>query len=113
MKYEVEIEDDSNDIFENDADNIAEIKVYNRKKEEITKDVCVEMFLSRNGLLGLGTELIRMAHKFTEGKHVHLEPVDDEQQVQRMGVFLTPDSGKLIICCNEGKCIDEYIKRKL
>lgn len=110
MKYEFEIEDDSKDFFEDNADNVMEVKVYNEKGDEITKDTFVELFMSRNALLGLGTELIRLAYKFREGKHTHLEPVNEEQQIQRMGVFLTPTSGKLVICCNEGKCIDEYLQ---
>ena len=103
------IEDRSNDLFEHDADNVAEVRIFDNRGEDITKGSTVQMFLSKNALFGLGTELIRMAHNFHEGKHAHLEPVDEECQVQRMGVFLTPDSGKLIICCNEGKCIDEYL----
>lgn len=112
MKYEFEIEDDSKDFFENDADNVMEVKVYNEEGADITKDTVVELFMSSNALLGLGTELIRLAHKFREGKHVHLEPVNNEQQIQRMGVFLIPTSGELIICCNNGKCIDEYLESK-
>lgn len=112
MRYEFEIEDDTKDFFEDDADNVMEVRVYNKKGDDITKDTVVELFMSRNALLGLGTELIRLAYKFREGKHAHLEPVNEEQQIQRMGVFLTPSSGELIICCNEGECIDEYLKSK-
>ena len=109
MKYEIDIKDDSKDYFEKDADNIMEVKVRNDLGEDITKHSVVDIFLSQNALYGLGTELIRMAHNFKEGKHVHLEPVTEEAFVQRMGVFLTPDSSEVMICCNQGKCIDEYM----
>ena len=100
---------DSKDCFEKDADNIMEVRVRNDLGEDITKNSTVDIFLSQNALYGLGTELIRMAHNFKEGKHVHLEPVTEEALVQRMGVFLTPDSSEVMICCNQGKCIDEYM----
>lgn len=109
MKYEIELDNDAYDTFEQSADNVAEIKVYTQNRQDITNNAHIEMFLSRNALLGLGTELIRMAHKFREGKHVHLEPVDDDMQVQRMGIFLTPNSSKVMICCSNNKCIDEYL----
>lgn len=111
MRYEIEIEDDTNDLFEISADNVAEIRVCNKNGDDVSEEVFVEIYLSRNALLGLGTELIRMAHNFKEGKHVHLEPVNDEQQIQRMGIFLTPSSSNTMICCNKNKCIDEYIKK--
>ena len=110
MKYEINIEDDSMDLFQNEEDNVVQIRVYDQKGNEITKSSVVEMFLSKNALIGLGTELIRMAQGFKEGKHVHLEPVSKENPVQRLGVFLTPDSGKLIVCCNDSGPIDEYLK---
>jgi hypothetical protein len=61
-------------------------------------------------MLGLGTELIRMAHDFREGKHVHMEPIDKDMSVQSMGVFLAPDSDSTIICCSEYPCVDELLK---
>lgn len=111
MRYEIDIDNDSNDLFEINADNVAEIRVHNKNGNDISEEAFVEIYLSRNALLGLGTELIRMAHNFKEGKHVHLEPVSVEQQIQRMGVFLTPSSSETMICCNENKCVDEYIKK--
>ena len=53
--------------------------------------------------------MIIMAHWFKGGNHVHLEPVTEEKIIQRMRVFLTPDSSKVMICCNQGKNIDEYL----
>ena len=109
MVYKFYIDDDSHDAFEEKADNVGTIKVYNESKEDISKNCTVEFFLSKNGMLGLGTELIRLAYNFEQGRHRHLDPVDDELQVQNMGIFLTPESGELIICCEDGKCIDDYI----
>ena len=109
MKYEFELDDDSNDFFEETADNVAEIRVFNQDNLEITQTSVVEISLSKNALIGLGTELIRMAYKFKDGKHIHLEPVNSEQQVQRLGIFLKPTSSNTIISCKDSGCIDEYI----
>ena len=110
MEYRIDIENDNEDVFEVKADNVAEIRVVNKEGRDISNEVVVNLFLSQNGLLGLGTELIRLAHKFKEGKHMHLEPSEEEMQVQRMGLFLTPNSCQLTILCGEGKTIDSYFK---
>ena len=68
------------------------------------------MFLSKNAMLGLGRELIRLAHDFKEMKHVHLEPRTKDMQVQRMGIFLSPGSSKLTIVCNDNDVIDKYFE---
>ena len=108
MIYKIDLNNDSNDEFEKNADNTVEIQIFNKAGEDITKDLTVNMYLSKNGLIGLGTELIRLAHHFKEGKHMHLEPSEENRQVQKMGVFLTPESGKLTILCNHNKHIDDY-----
>ena len=109
MKFEFELYDDSKDFFEDKADNVAEIRVFNQDKIEVTKKSVVEISLSKNALIGLGTELIRLAYNFKEGKHMHLEPVDDEHQIQRLGIFLKPNSCNVIINCKDAECIDKYI----
>lgn len=108
MEYIINLSDDSNDKFEENADNVATFKVFNKDGEDISKKVSISMFLSPNGMLGLGTELIRLAYQSEVGKHIHLEPTEKDMQMQRMGVFLTPDSCKTTICCDDNKVIDEY-----
>lgn len=108
MKYEVDILNDENDEFDKNADNVGIVKVYDNEGNDITSKSNVQIFLSRNALLGLGTELIRLAHNYKETKHVHLEPAEEEMMVQRMGLFLAPDSADLTILCNENRVIDDY-----
>ena len=104
MKYVVRIDDDSKDNFEWKADNVIRVKI---QDEETNPNVMI--FASKNAMIGLGTELIRMAYAFEEGKHMHLEPSNADMQVQRMGVFLTPDSNSVIVCCEDMESIDEYV----
>lgn len=106
MKYEIDIVDDSDDKFEENADNVAVIKVIDHNGCDMTSVCEVNVFLSKNAMLGLGTELIRLAHNFKEMKHVHLEPCTKEMQVQRMGIFLSPDSSEITIICNDNDVVD-------
>jgi hypothetical protein len=110
MEYNIDLVNDNEDKFEEKADNILELKVYDKSGKDISNEVNVNMFFSQNGLLGMGTELIRLAHKFKEGKHMHLEPLEEDMQVQKMGVFLTPKSSEMTILCAEAKVIDDYFK---
>lgn len=66
MKYEVDINNDDNDVFENKADNVGMLQVFDNEGKEITEQSTVSLSLSKNALLGLGTELIRMAHNYKE-----------------------------------------------
>lgn len=108
MKYIIDIENDENDDFERNADNVCTVQVTNSLGNDISDQVKVQLFLNKNALLGLGTELIRLAHNYKEGRHYHLEPVDEDNVCQRMGIFLTPNSSELVISCNDNKQIDEY-----
>lgn len=110
MKYVIDIENDENDDFERLADNVGVLQVFDCNGNEITKSSKVSLFLSKNALIGLGTELIRLAHNYKEGRHYHLEPASKELTVQTLGVFLTPDSCELIVGCSDEKNIDEYFE---
>lgn len=110
MKYEVDILNDENDEFEENADNVVVVKVYNDLGKDITSKANVQLYLSKNALLGLGTELIRLAHNYKETKHVHIEPTEKDMQVQRMGIFLTPDSAEITLICNDNDVIDRYFE---
>ena len=111
MIYNVDIKDDEFDEFEKESDNVAIFQILDSEGFDITKSSRAILSLSRNGLLGLGTELIRLAHHFHEGKHVHLEPTEKEMMIQRLGILLTPDSGELIIACGNTGCIDDYFEK--
>ncbi len=95
------------DIF-----NIALFKVFNKQGNDISDQVqYVTIFLSKKAMLGLGTELIRLAHNFEEGKEIHITPASKEKGAQQsMGIFLTPDSCELIIKCVHFEPIDKYLE---
>lgn len=86
------------------------MQVFDSKGNDITKSSKVYLFLSKNALLGLGTELIRLAHNYRKRKHYHIEPANKEMMVQTLGIFLTPDSSELIVGCSDQGVIDEYFK---
>lgn len=69
----IDIENDKNVDFERFADNVDVLQVFDSNGNEITKSSKVSLYLSKNALIGLGTELIRLAHNYKEGRHYHLE----------------------------------------
>lgn len=111
MEYIIKIDNDEHDEFEEKADNVAVVDVYDNNGNRINDKVKVQIYLSKNALLGLGTELIRLAHNYAEGKHYHITPAEKEMICQRMGIFLTPDSSELIITCCNNKIIDDYFEK--
>ena len=66
--------------------------------------------LSRNGLIGLGTELIRLAHDYQEGWHEHIHPAEKGLISSSMGIFLHPESSEVIISCTEFGVINDYVE---
>ncbi len=108
-KYVVPIESNEEDEFDIIGDNVLNVKVLTKENEEI-KDCVIHLEFSRNALLGLGTELIRLAHKFQEGYHTHLYPVEDPNFItQNMGVHLNPNSNELVIVCEQPNIINNLI----
>ena len=112
MKYVIDIKNDTNDKFEENSDNVGIVEVYDKEGNDITAKADVQIFLSKNALLGLGTELIRLANNYMDTKHIHMEPVEVDNIIQRMGIFLTPDSAQLTILCSDSKGIDEYFEEE-
>ncbi|MBH5317318.1 hypothetical protein I6N90_05765 [Paenibacillus sp. GSMTC-2017] len=82
MKYVIDIANEECDDFEKQANNVGVLQVFDNNGDEITRSSYVSLFLSKNALLGLGTELIRLAHNYKEGKHYHIEPVNNEMMTQ-------------------------------
>ena len=91
MLVDLEWEDEFYEIYNIGFNNIARIKVYESEKE-ITSRCDVIFRLSKNAFLGLGTRLLRMAHKYKEGKR-YLSKEDD------IGFYLTNESPILEIKC--------------
>ena len=109
MKHVVNINNDQFDEFDRKADNVGVVHVFDENNKVIS-NAKVQLYLNKNALIGLGTELIRLSYNYTEGKHYHIEPADKETLCQRLGIFLTPDSNELIICCSNQDIIDEYLE---
>jgi len=110
LKYVININNDEFDEFDKNADNVAQVHIYDNDNRVIP-NAKVQLYLNKNALIGLGTELIRLAHNYVEGKHYHIEPADKETLCQRLGIFLTPDSNELIILCSDQNVIDEYLEK--
>lgn len=101
---------DEEEEFETPGDNIAQVEELDKNGNNISKDCRVQVTLSQNALLGLGTELIRLVHQFRDGKHFHIDPISKESVVQSLGIMLHPHSSELIVSCGEFKSFDNYIK---
>lgn len=110
MKHIIDIENDENDRFDILADNVAKLEVYDEDGNNISKTSRITLFMSKNALLGLGTELIRLSYKYKEGRNYHIDPVIEDYMIQSLGIFLTPNSSEIVIGCCDMKVIDEYLK---
>lgn len=104
---------DSDVIASEDIVNVGLFQVFNKQHQNVSNRVIyVIFFLSKNAMLGLGTELIRLAHNFEEGKEVHVIPASKETGAQQsMGIFLTPDSCEFIIRCEHFEPIETILEK--
>lgn len=110
--YEIELDDKRPEDFEIEGNNIGEFKVLDFYNNDISnKCRYIEIGLSIDAMLGLGTELIRFAHNFEEGKKISIIPASKENGAQQsMGIFLTPDSCELVIEYKKFESIEKYIE---
>lgn len=91
----------NNDYFECHNlgfNNIAELRVI-KGEQDISKNCKTTLMLSRNGLLGLGTELLRLAHNFGKIDSRLITPVEGRFLNCSLGFFLTSNSAKLEVGC--------------
>lgn len=99
-----------NDYFEYhnlEFKNIAELKVM-KENIDISKECRVTLKLSKNGLLGLGTEALRLAHNFNKVSDFFITPVKSGEVNCLLGFFLTANSSILEICTKTFKDIFYY-----
>ncbi|MBW7474558.1 hypothetical protein K0T92_07355 [Paenibacillus oenotherae] len=85
-----------------DGRNVLRARIYNKEGDEITDGSFVLIEASKEGLIGLGSEIIRMAYEFKNGYHEHISPIRESLYLENMGVFATSDSSEIIISCNNG-----------
>lgn len=79
MEYKINMYSDGNDPFERESDNVGALHIYDKEGNDISSSVNVQLFLNKNAMLGLGTELIRMANNsFRKYNHTHIEPATKE-----------------------------------
>ncbi|KQL27364.1 hypothetical protein [Psychrobacillus sp. FJAT-21963] len=110
----LENDPDKEEAFEMTGDNIALVHVMDNSGNDITQNCRVQITLSKNALLGLGTELIRLAHdEYKNGRHFHLDPIEKEYVVQSMGIMLHPESCELILGCGDFDSFTEYTKEEV
>lgn len=84
------------ETFQLGFENIAELNVI-KNGEKINKKCIVVVKAGKYGILGLGTEFIRLAHHFEEGNQYEVNPLGKETLISNLGIFLTPKSSKLTI----------------
>ena len=96
---------DAVEEYEKDDRNLARVSVYfpdGRAIGSLSHRVVLE--LSRDAMMGLATELVRVAHgkmKPDGGEHWHIDPVTADKATECMGLYLHPSSCELIITHRE------------
>ena len=85
--------------FERNDKNLLQVRVRVPSVGMICDDAyLVELSLSRDAMLGLGTELVRAAHRENnETSFWHLRPSEQGFATRILGVYLHPSSCQLII----------------
>lgn len=90
------------DPFFSEKTNVGHVQIVNDR---------VIITMSKQGLLGLGQQLIRLAvNDFEDGYHVHIDPCESEYFSQTMGFYSHPESVDLIISCGDFGPIEKYVK---
>ena len=116
MKYEFDLEPDfkKSEDYQDCNDNILEVQVFDKTTQKQLENCYVMFYLSKNGMLGFGENLIRFSQNFHIGSHVHLDPsVHKNLSAERLGVWTTPESTPVIVCCDNLGNVDETIISKL
>lgn len=103
--FEIDL-NSSEDMFSVHLDNLMDVSILDQNGDFIpAKGLRVQIFLTKNGMIGLGTELIRRALKGKDkNNHWHLDPPQVgnlENVCQEMGVFLHPESPEVIFIQDE------------
>ncbi|MGF6907419.1 hypothetical protein [Fusobacterium sp. PH5-44] len=66
--------------YEEKEDNVMCIKAFDENNNEVTNLKQVILYLSKNPLLGFGTELIRFSESYREDRHFHLETAEKKRR---------------------------------
>ena len=108
--YSFSVPEDETDPAEAEVilDNVALFQVFDLFGNDISSECqYVIMSFSNQGAIGFGTEMIRLAHSFVDGKEVIL--INDGQQA--MGISLQPESSQLCIKCHPFEPVEKYLEQ--
>jgi len=113
MKYEINIKKNPQEIeeFEKKRMNLGTISIIDPKGKDLSKNYKVKITLTKNGMLGLGTELIRSIDFFEKGSHCHIDAILNGEGAQGLGIYLLPGSPELIVMGDNPKKVDDYFKK--
>ncbi len=93
-------------IFEINEANVALLQIVDAAGNRI-EGARIDLHISSDGLLGLGTELIRLSKG--QDKIRHLRPSAPSCAVSNTGVYLHPKSAELLILKHEFGSIGELL----
>jgi hypothetical protein len=99
--------------YERKGDNVLQVRLQLPSGEIISKGgYRVELRLSRTAMIGLGSELIRAAHREDVDKLFwHLRPSEKDFASQALGVFLHPESCELLASSVQHGPVDQLHNR--
>lgn len=111
-KYVVNLErNEKSEIYEENDNNVLKVRVILPNKEIVSnQSYIVELSLSRNAKLGLGTELIREAlNEPYENTFSEIEPITKTNICMSKGIYLHPESCKLLVASYEHETVEELL----
>jgi hypothetical protein len=115
VEYLIDLEFD-NDFFEEHNigfDNVAKIKVLKDEQDISNQCTFVILNLSKSALIGLGTELLRLAHNFEKDRNYYIVPMGNKNFNSKLGFYLTEKSSFMSICCSKLNNVFYYDKNFL
>ncbi len=117
MEYSVKLNPDFEEIedYQMQSDNILDARIFDIGTGEELKNAYVILSYSKNGMIGMGKNLIRYAQKFRKYSQEQLDPCAYKDiAIERMGVWTTPESNTVLIRCEpDFGNIDEEIFSKI
>lgn len=101
--------------FKENEKNLLKVRIQLPSGEMISNSQYrVELRLSRDAMIGLGTELVRAASKQSQDLNFwHLHPSDNQLATQILGVFLHPESCELLVSEDDFGDLDTVIAASL
>jgi len=97
---EIILKDSETENYELQNNNIVELIVL-KGKEDISSNCKVDMYMSKEALIGFGINVIRLSESFDSRIHIHVDPLGNAYANQSMGFFLTPNSPALVVECSD------------